>query len=282
MELPPRTRRIPAKFPLRSPHLGTTSAHAENTVGPLNSFAPERNYLRARGEYWKVKMLPGRTVELPPRTRRIRLIRLAINLAMGTTSAHAENTLPIELMPHFPRNYLRARGEYCRQRPRSWPAPELPPRTRRILTSTLPKAKKIGTTSAHAENTIINELHATKNRNYLRARGEYSAGLKGFSSCMELPPRTRRIPEGQVTYQGLVGTTSAHAENTFTLVSIKVCSGNYLRARGEYPNPAAQTVPCKELPPRTRRIRLHFCGTHIRSGTTSAHAENTSCKPTSN
>ena len=154
-ELPPRTRRIPAKFPLRSPHLGTTSAHAENTVGPLNSFAPERNYLRARGEYWKVKMLPGRTVELPPRTRRIRLIRLAINLAMGTTSAHAENTLPIELMPHFPRNYLRARGEYCRQRPRSWPAPELPPRTRRILTSTLPKAKKIGTTSAHAENTSL-------------------------------------------------------------------------------------------------------------------------------
>ena len=216
-----------------------------------------------------------RSRELPPRTRRIRLIRLAINLAMGTTSAHAENTLPIELMPHFPRNYLRARGEYCRQRPRSWPAPELPPRTRRILTSTLPKAKKIGTTSAHAENTIINELHATKNRNYLRARGEYSAGLKGFSSCMELPPRTRRIPEGQVTYQGLVGTTSAHAENTFTLVSIKVCSGNYLRARGEYPNPAAQTVPCKELPPRTRRILNSGNNHDIVVGTTSAHAENT-------
>ena len=261
MELPPRTRRIPAKFPLRSPHLGTTSAHAENTVGPLNSFAPERNYLRARGEYWKVKMLPGRTVELPPRTRRIRLIRLAINLAMGTTSAHAENTLPIELMPHFPRNYLRARGEYCRQRPRSWPAPELPPRTRRILTSTLPKAKKIGTTSAHAENTIINELHATKNRNYLRARGEYSAGLKGFSSCMELPPRTRRIPEGQVTYQGLVGTTSAHAENTFTLVSIKVCSGNYLRARGEYIVQTHFKLNRAELPPRTRRIRC--CPTEL-------------------
>ena len=154
MELPPRTRRIPAKFPLRSPHLGTTSAHAENTVGPLNSFAPERNYLRARGEYWKVKMLPGRTVELPPRTRRIRLIRLAINLAMGTTSAHAENTLPIELMPHFPRNYLRARGEYCRQRPRSWPAPELPPRTRRILGGIERFFFLHGTTSAHAENTL--------------------------------------------------------------------------------------------------------------------------------
>ena len=92
MELPPRTRRIPAKFPLRSPHLGTTSAHAENTVGPLNSFAPERNYLRARGEYWKVKMLPGRTVELPPRTRRIRGVLSFVTVDGGTTSAHAENT----------------------------------------------------------------------------------------------------------------------------------------------------------------------------------------------
>ena len=92
MELPPRTRRIPAKFPLRSPHLGTTSAHAENTVGPLNSFAPERNYLRARGEYWKVKMLPGRTVELPPRTRRILQAASPELARAGTTSAHAENT----------------------------------------------------------------------------------------------------------------------------------------------------------------------------------------------
>ena len=53
---------------------------------------------------------------------------------------------------------------------------------------------------------------------------------------------------------------------------------NYLRARGEYRNMIFFHFGGKELPPRTRRIRLYPChGTHD-GGTTSAHAENT-CTP---
>ena len=50
-ELPPRARRIPLKFGVFDPAVGTTSACAENTsqlgTGDLNF----RNYLRVRGEY---------------------------------------------------------------------------------------------------------------------------------------------------------------------------------------------------------------------------------------
>ena len=33
-------------------------------------------------------------------------------------------------------------------------------------------------------------------RNYLRARGEYAALLRGYRISVELPPRTRRIRGG--------------------------------------------------------------------------------------
>ena len=51
MELPPRTRRIPAQL-LRAYRIrGTTSAHAENTTGSPSDTCGQGNYLRARGEY---------------------------------------------------------------------------------------------------------------------------------------------------------------------------------------------------------------------------------------
>ena len=51
---------------------------------------------------------------------------------------------------------------------------ELPPRARRILRAILAKARKDGTTSACAENTLawLNMLRFC--RNYLRVRGEYN------------------------------------------------------------------------------------------------------------
>ena len=70
-ELPPRTRRI--RMPNRTLNriLGTTSAHAENTLGFIGDDRVYRNYLRARGEYHAYAMTVGNSLELPPRTRRI-------------------------------------------------------------------------------------------------------------------------------------------------------------------------------------------------------------------
>ena len=91
-ELPPRARRIPSK-PLAVAHLhGTTSACAENTHGRRVAPPGDWNYLRVRGEYNKEAKPCLRTVELPPRARRILDEPELIVDEIGTTSACAENT----------------------------------------------------------------------------------------------------------------------------------------------------------------------------------------------
>ena len=71
------------------------------------------------------------------------------------------------------------------------------------------------------------------------------------------------------------GTTSAHAENTFSEEHAPEPFGNYLRARGEYCSTATANSGARELPPRTRRIPLGLGSVASDIGTTSAHAENT-------
>ena len=92
MELPPRTRRIPAPDGTCAPVGGTTSAHAENTRPRLPRTHSPVNYLRARGEYPPRGEKHTVFLELPPRTRRIPLGGALMDLWNGTTSAHAENT----------------------------------------------------------------------------------------------------------------------------------------------------------------------------------------------
>ena len=111
---------------------GTTSAHAENTSTAWIAGLTGWNYLRARGEYAFRKILRTIMVELPPRTRRIRIIGGTLKDSFGTTSAHAENTNPSVYLPRTGRNYLRARGEYNPLPLPSHSRVELPPRTRRI------------------------------------------------------------------------------------------------------------------------------------------------------
>ena len=193
-ELPPRTRRIRRRVAVRGGANGTTSAHAENTepspTGPIESW----NYLRARGEY-KNEAFPTLTrVELPPRTRRIRTRAASPCHALGTTSAHAENTTPMKSIVCSIRNYLRARGEYSPWTRCARSKRELPPRTRRILPADSAPKADWGTTSAHAENTFCARSRKRCSRNYLRARGEYPATGPLGADIRELPPRTRRIP----------------------------------------------------------------------------------------
>ena len=71
------------------------------------------------------------------------------------------------------------------------------------------------------------------------------------------------------------GTTSAHAENTFSEEHAPEPFGNYLRARGEYCSTATANSGARELPPRTRRIPFSPLKPGRLTGTTSAHAENT-------
>ena len=74
---------------------------------------------------------------------------------------------------------------------------------------------------------------------------------------MELPPRTRRIPQAIEKHGSESGTTSAYAENTLFIIGAEVERRNYLRVRGEYPSACGNPSRPAELPPRTRRIQSH-------------------------
>ena len=110
-------------------------------------------------------------------------------------------------------NYLRVRGEYPVILLSAPLIVELPPRARRIQ-PVLPKNWFVqGTTSACAENTGLDHLANSIDRNYLRVRGEYQGHgilpgrwgnylrVRGEypKQChkerliRELPPRARRI-----------------------------------------------------------------------------------------
>ena len=72
---------------------------------------------------------------------------------------------------------------------------ELPPRTRRILLNGVQCGQPFGTTSAYAENTVVRKGFMMRSGNYLRVRGEYKDCIEFDGERLELPPRTRRIPE---------------------------------------------------------------------------------------
>ena len=71
------------------------------------------------------------------------------------------------------------------------------------------------------------------------------------------------------------GTTSAHAENTFSPSTSRTPPKNYLRVRGEYATRMWAAATTAELPPRARRIHRRCRRRWWGVGTTSAHAENT-------
>ena len=70
-ELPPRARRILDPAAGATVAGGTTSACAENTAFGVIRQCDRRNYLRVRGEYMCKSIAISRSVELPPRARRI-------------------------------------------------------------------------------------------------------------------------------------------------------------------------------------------------------------------
>ena len=146
-----------------------------------------------RGEYRSCTSWPGKTLELPPRARRIRIFVYAAasgsgttsacaentakgiytTLEDGTTSACAENTTRFSCQMYCARNYLRVRGEYTTKTFAEWIYQELPPRARRILFVVIVRVVLMGTTSACAENTFLCLSDHLLHRNYLRVRGEY-------------------------------------------------------------------------------------------------------------
>ena len=152
----------------------------------------------------------------------------------GTTSACAENTGERDGFPAERGNYLRVRGEYTMADRMDQYLTELPPRARRIRLPTEPHEPLLGTTSACAENTCWTIMAGLLSGNYLRVRGEYIPMVTILMRFLELPPRARRIPDADLKHLGMLGTTSACAENTMATAYNRSAWRNYLRVRGEY------------------------------------------------
>ena len=187
-----------------------------------------------RGEY---RVGPSASIscpELPPRARRIQVKYHGHIMDRGTTSACAENTASRIPKYHMTWNYLRVRGEYLIISARCVKNWELPPRARRIRTSSTGQSRLLGTTSACAENTQACSYSGPAKWNYLRVRGEYSPARHSVAQTRELPPRARRIHRPVEFVQVRGGTTSACAENTLSPPSVPQPGRNYLRVRGEY------------------------------------------------
>ena len=136
------------------------------------------------------------------------------DLRGGTTSACAENTHLVNALFAHLGNYLRVRGEYRMLKLPKQKQRELPPRARRIPRVACGGGLCVGTTSACAENTTTGRSSPTKQRNYLRVRGEYH-----ILRCV---------------LNRDLGTTSACAENTNQGPGHGHRGWNYLRVRGEY------------------------------------------------
>ena len=173
LELPPRARRILNRRRRPAGTVGTTSACAENTRPQRKPPVGVGNYLRVRGEYRRWNSRFRRSMELPPRARRILINQAMVSIIIGTTSACAENTLKYASLVFLQWNYLRVRGEYPAK---SFTGPansELPPRARRIRVWRHRQKGVPGTTSACAENTFVEMGGQRGNGNYLRVRGEY-------------------------------------------------------------------------------------------------------------
>ena len=172
-ELPPRARRIQDRPKGLVPYKGTTSACAENTM--LRNPPPKSdwNYLRVRGEYDLRMSLICDCGELPPRARRIPILKEIAHKHGRTTSACAENTGLGKFSTSQIWNYLRVRGEYASSTCMMSMMVELPPRARRIPPKDTKIGDYIGTTSACAENTHRQRAPAQRFGNYLRVRGEY-------------------------------------------------------------------------------------------------------------
>ena len=104
-----------------------------------------------------------------------------------------------------------------------------------------------------------------------------ASGNRQSTVVAKLLPRVRGIRGIPGMPSHILGTTSAHAENTCAGEVFSLADENYLRVRGEYDDGLPNITAGQELPPRTRRIQLSTMIGAFAQGTTSAYAENTRC-----
>ena len=157
-ELPPHARRRAHFISTMHTQLGITSACAEKRPNPPRPGAPNRNYLRMRGEEGVLRLDRRLKPELPPHARRRALsMRLPV-IQTGITSACAEKRRACRMPLGIRWNYLRMRGEEDAAPDFDAFDVELPPHARRRAGLTGYLGIGGGITSACAEKSRVPSL----------------------------------------------------------------------------------------------------------------------------
>ena len=254
--LPPPTRGIRCAYPRGHRGARSTPAHAGNTGRRLDCPAVAWVYPRPRGEYHLISRRADYHEGLPPPTRGILVLAAVHRYEMGSTPAHAGNTVSDIHRGAGAAVYPRPRGEYLNTKPHLQVVCGLPPPTRGIPQRSLRARRGRGSTPAHAGNTAAGRWTSARITVYPRPRGEYTALIAIPHSPPGLPPPTRGIRGSLACLRLPMRSTPAHAGNTAKAAGQGINDSVYPRPRGEY-GPVGAGVPSSEgLPPPTRGIRI--------------------------
>ena len=165
------------------------------------------------------------------------------------------------------------RGEEGQVSLTSSPTRELPPHARRRAYADHRHRSTPGITSACAEKRYDYFYRNYGHWNYLRMRGEETAGRDSSARAWELPPHARRRVGVPSEFKQFHGITSACAEKSNPNRYRTLDRGNYLRMRGEEISTRAPRANREELPPHARRRALAWFIVQRVFGITSACAE---------
>ena len=191
----------------------------------------------------------------------------------GITSACAEKSSIACVCSSMVWNYLRMRGEEWTIDDLFFYGWELPPHARRRGITARYVGKIGGITSACAEKRYDYFYRNYGHWNYLRMRGEETAGRDSSARAWELPPHARRRVGVPSEFKQFHGITSACAEKSNPNRYRTLDRGNYLRMRGEEISTRAPRANREELPPHARRRALALFIVQRVFGITSACAE---------
>ena len=188
---PPRVRSRHAEHARRNSRVGITSACAEQTTGFVGRVVPDEDHLRVCG----ADSFPRRGCDAhlgsPPRVRSRRHQETHVSLAVGITSACAEQTPPGSGRGYAAWDHLRVCGadrlglSFHRVHPGS------PPRVRSRRSPTCRGPCQTGITSACAEQTVRGRPSVRRRRDHLRVCGADEVAQANEKVDVGSPPRVR-------------------------------------------------------------------------------------------
>ena len=155
-----------------------------------------------------------------------------------------------------------------------------PPRVRSRLRTGYKASRRVGITSACAEQTVPDEVNVDANQDHLRVCGADNSRVSRGVSNLGSPPRVRSRRHRRTFWPPLPGITSACAEQTVALALEPAFVGDHLRVCGADDLGGPVAALKQGSPPRVRSRLATRPQEDRQGGITSACAEQTGLSQT--